>query len=69
MLTAEQTANDARAFNKIAGPAYRRLDTLCENAPCWIILETPTGANVVYEDEPDAICVNGNHPGRYADAE
>ena len=44
----------------------RAVDTAYRNAPCWIGYEWPDSALIVYDDQPDAIAITDNQPGRFA---
>lgn len=59
--TAEQTAREVAAENKIAGSFRRVLDSHYDNAPA---IEIMAGL-VVYEDEPDCVVSCGNETGRW----
>ena len=44
-------------------PALDTYDKQC--SPCWVILEHPDRAEVVYEDDPDIVASMRNRPGRF----
>jgi len=64
---AQETALQVARLNNfdIAG-VRQALDTRYRQCPpCWIILEQPDHAEVVYENDPYAIASTRNRPGRF----
>jgi hypothetical protein len=56
----------ARLNNLDIAKVRLALDTdYSECPPCWLILERPDHAEVVYENNPDAIASARNRPGRF----
>ena len=67
MTMAHQTALQVALLNNLDIAQVRpAVDThFRECPPCWIILEQPDRAEVIYEDDPDAIATARNRPGRF----
>ena len=67
MTLAQATALQvARLNNFDTGKVRQALDTDYRQCPpCWIILEQPDRAEVVYEDDPASIASTRNRPGRF----
>ncbi len=67
MTMAQRTAMEvARLNNFVIAKVRPALDTYEERcSPCWIILEHPDRAEVVYENDPDFVASMRNLPGRF----
>jgi len=70
MSTAHKMAIEIARLNDIDLTKVRpALDTHTEQfSPCWVILEAPDRAEVVYEDDPDTVLSARNRPGRFVTA-
>ncbi len=67
MSMAQKTAIAVARLNNFdtakVRPALDTYDQQC--APCWVILEHPDRAEVVYENDPDNVASMRNRPGRF----
>lgn len=64
-LQAESLAREIMAGMRVDGEPRRALDTAYGDV-CWVAIESPAYAVVVYDDEPDTQVSTGNHRGRFA---
>jgi hypothetical protein len=67
MTLAQKTAIEVARLNNFDMATVRpALDTYDRRySPCWIILEHPDRAEVVYENDPDNVASMRNRPGRF----
>jgi hypothetical protein len=67
MSLAQQFALSVARLNNFDLAKVRpALDTYFRQcAPCWVILEQPDRAEVVYEDDPEYVASARNRPGRF----
>ena len=67
MTLAQKTAIEVARLNNFdtakVRPALDTHDRWC--SPCWVILEYPDRAEVVYENDPDIVASMRNRPGRF----
>jgi hypothetical protein len=70
MTSAQRTALQIAKLNNLeTGKVRPALDTHTRNcSPCWVILELPDLAEVVYEEEPEFVESARNRPGRFVSA-
>ncbi len=64
---AQKTAMEVARLNNFDMARVRAaLDTYDERcSPCWVIVEHPDRAEVVYENDPDFVASMRNRPGRF----
>ena len=67
MSSAQQFALAVARLNNFDMAKVRpALDTYFRQcSPCWVILEQPDRAEVVYEDDPEFVASARNRPGRF----
>ena len=67
MSLAQQTALEVARLNDFDIAKVRpALDTYFKQcSPCWVIIERPDHAEVVYEDDPQFVASARNRPGRF----
>jgi hypothetical protein len=67
MTIAQKTAIEIARLNNFdmakVRPALDTYDERC--SPCWVVLEYPDRAEVVYENDPDIVASMRNRPGRF----